>query len=553
MAINPQKLQNVANKYITEFIRCKTDFKYFCSKYILLELPGGDQPLNLYDKQYELVQLIEKEKFVIVLKSRQIGISTCLQSYATWLAIFYDNAVIGIISKDGKEATHFARTIRGMIEKLPNWMKPPKGILGRGFSKRTEQSFILTNGSKVISSPVNPNAPEKTLRGQAITFLIVDEGAFILYLEKAWTSMVPALSTNQSHARKMGVPYGTVVLSTPNKTVGIGKWYYNRYMNSLSGHDIFKPFIIHWKMVPELADDPDWYETQCRLFEDDPRKIQQELELKFLPSEGSFFEASTVETMQDSTKKAIEITKLYNGECWKFIEPIKGAYYLIGVDTASEHGQDKSAITIWDWETMEQVWEYRGKCKVLDFVKVVKVACAIYRNGTVVIESNSYGNQVVESMLDSPDYTTMVYKEKRGKDTLVGGLSTNSKTRPLMIDALYSYVSQFPEIVKSERLALELTGLVSKKNGKVEADDGSHDDLCMASACAFFVRKYDSGRIMVNSERLIGQSVELSEIININTKSIMQEFSNPNILKHIKDNMDEYQGFIDVLSLYDKI
>jgi len=549
------KIQTKANKYITEFIRCKNNFRYFCATYVLLELPGGDTPLMLYDKQDELVKLVNSNKYVIVLKSRQIGISTVIQAYATWLAIFYDNAVVGIISKDGKEATHFARTIRGMIEKLPDWMKPPKGVLGRGFAKRSEQSFILTNGSKVIASPVNPNAPEKTLRGQAITFLVIDEAAFVLYLDKAWTSMVPALSTNQMHAKKNGVPYGTVVLSTPNKTVGIGKWYFDRYNKAIADrNEIFKPFIIHWKMIPELADDPDWYQVQCKLFEDDPRKIQQELELKFLPSEGSFFEAITVEKMQDSSAIINETKriKLFGGECWKFEDANPGSYYLIGVDTASEHGADKSAITVWDWETLNQVWEYKGKCKVLDFVKVVKVACSLYRNGTVIIESNSYGNQVVEHINDSAEYTTMVYSEKRGEQTIVPGLSTNAKTRPLMIDALYSYISQFPEIVKSERLALELTGLITKKNGKVEAEEGSHDDLALSAALCFYVRKYDSSRVLVTTDKISEQSQEISSLINSNT-SHMDEMSNAQIMKYVKNNISEHQGFVDVLSLYDNM
>ena len=91
------------------------------------------------------------------------------------------------------------------------------------------------------------------------------------------------------------------------------------------------------------------------------------------------------------------------------------------------------------YESLEQVWEYQGKLKVLDFVKVVKYACATY-NGTVVVENNSYGNQVMEEINNSEDMT-MMYKEKRGENKVGSGLSTNAKTRPLMIDALYTYIA----------------------------------------------------------------------------------------------------------------
>lgn len=544
-----KKIKKVANKFVTEYLKCKSDFPYFCRTFIFLEAPSGDILFNPYKKQIELTDLLMEYHYLFVLKSRQIGISTIIQAYTTWLTIFYDNTVVGIISKDGAEATDFARVIRGMIEKLPDWMKPPKGIIGRGFNKRTERSFILTNGSKVYASPVNPNAPEKTLRGKALTFLVIDEAAFVSYIDTAWTSLVPALATNQMHAKKANVPYGTIVLSTPNKTNGVGEWYFKRYQKAISGNDIFQPFVIHWKMISELADDPDWYKTQCLLFDNDARKIAQELDLKFLPTEGSFFDADIAEYLQNAKEKPKEILKLFNGELWKFANSIPGRYYILGVDTAPEHGEDKSAITVWDYETLEQVAEYVGKCKVLDFVKAVKVLASQY-NGLIVVESNSYGNQVVEQ-LNNSEYSHMVYKEKRGKEMLFPGLSNNSKTRPLMIDALYSYITQFPECVKSERLVLELIGLVSKTNGRVEADVGAHDDLALATACAFYVRKYDPP-LLINTNEHSAIINDMTNIIQSNTE-IRTEFTSASIIKHAKENIGTMGGFNDILKMYDKL
>jgi len=543
-----ERIKGLADQYVTEYLKCKTDFEYFCRTYVLIEIPGKDVLLVPYKKQVELVNLVEKKRYVLVLKSRQIGISTIIQAYSAWLTVFFNNAVIGIISKDGKEATDFARAIRGMVEKIPEWMKPPKGPLGRGFSKRTEQSFILTNGSKVFASPVNPNAPDKTLRGKAITFLVIDEAAFVHHIDTAWTSLVPALSTNQMQAKKANVPYGTVVLSTPNKTNGIGEWYFKRYSKAVSRDDIFEPFVIHWKMIPELADDPHWYKTQCELFDHDKRKIAQELELKFLPTEGSFFETDTVEKIQNAVMEPIEIVRLFNGQVWKFNNAIPGRYYIMGVDTAPEHGEDKSAITVWDYETLEQVAEYQGKCKVLDFVKVVKVLATQYP-GMIVIESNSYGNQVVEQ-LNNSEFSYTIYKEKRGKQITFPGLSTNSKTRPLMIDALYSYISQYPECVKSERLALELTGLVTKTNGRVEADTGCHDDLALATSCVLYVRKYDPP-LMIETTEYSAMANDMANIIAGNT-SLQNDFTNAGVIKHVKDNLGEMSGFVDILNMYNQ-
>jgi hypothetical protein len=242
--------------------------------------------------------------------------------------------------------------------------------------------------------------------------------------------------------------------------------------------------------------------------------------------------------------------KLFGGEIWKFADPIPGRNYIIGVDTAPEHGSDKSAISIWDYETLDQVWEYQGKCKVLDFEKVVKVAAAQYP-GILVIESNSYGNQIVE-YLNASEYSFMMYKEKRGVNTIIPGLSTNMKTRPLMIDALYSYITQYPNCVKSERLALELTGLISKGE-KVEADKGCHDDIAMSAAVCFYVRKYDPP-MLLNSPKYENIAREMLDIVALNMEvEDTTGFNDKDIMEYAKKSIADPKRestFIDTIKFF---
>ena len=532
---------------VTEYLKCKNDFKYYCPRYVYIELAGGDKLLNPYEPQIRLSNTIHEKHHVIVLKSRQIGISTLVQAYASWLLVFYENVITGIISKDGPEATTFARNISSMIDKLPSWMKPKGG--SKGFVKRNEQSFILANGSKCFAATVNPKAPDKTLRGKPITFLVLDELAFIDYAEEAWTSLVPSLSTSQKQARDNGIPYGTVLLSTPNKTIGTGAFFYKMYTEAKKAQNIMTPFTIHWKDVKELANDPTWYQTQCQLFNNDHKKIQQELELKFLPTKGSFIPSKTAEKLQNNHQIPIQVVKIFRGESWKWEEPKRNKYYIIGVDTASEFGDDNSAIVIFDYETMNQVWEYCGKCSVDNFSKLVITMSNEYP-GLVVVESNSYGNQVIETFLKS-DHLEMLYRETRN-NKVYNGLSTNAKTRPLMISSLYTYVTQFPETIKSERLALELVGLTTKSNDRVEADKGVHDDLAMAAAFCYYVREYDPPLEFQIAQKgnidTFSKVMTMNNDINSNLKikhnkfqnMILTDITNPEIRKSLlnKDEKD---------------
>jgi len=121
-----------------------------------------------------------------------------------------------------------------------------------------------------------------------------------------------------------------------------------------------------------------------------------------------------------------------------------------------------------------------------------------------------------------------------------------------MIDALYSYMTEFPESVRSQRLALELTGLVSKTSGRVEADTGCHDDLALSTACCFYVRKYDPPLLLESAEgQYSGTNELLKDIVSFNTDRPV-EITNQSIMKSVKENIDKNLGFVDIMDLYNK-
>ena len=82
--IKKNRVKEKRKEYILEYMKCKNSFHYFSSRYILLELPGGDEPFNMYTLQKTLIDIIEDKRHVIVLKSRQVGISTTVQAYCCW-------------------------------------------------------------------------------------------------------------------------------------------------------------------------------------------------------------------------------------------------------------------------------------------------------------------------------------------------------------------------------------------------------------------------------------------------------------------------------------
>jgi hypothetical protein len=537
------------------YYKAKEDSVYFIEHFIELEEVGGNILFKLYDPQKDFLRTIVNDHHVITLKSRQIGISTIVQAFIVWALIFNKNVVVGVVSRDGPESTDFCRKVMAMIRNLPDWIRPK-------FVKEAEQTFILDNGCKFHASQVNAKKPENLFRGKACTIVVVDEAAFIDYIDEAFSGFGPTLVKAQSAAEAKGVPYGTIVISTPNKTVGIGKWYYERWVEAETNpNSIYKAKKIHWKQVKEFREDPTWYPRQCAILHNDRAKIQQELEMKFLASINSFFPGEIIEKLNDvDTPPIAKLTfESHDLQIWK--QPNKDSYYMICVDVASASGTDYSAIEIIDYVTFEQVAEYVGKLRVDDFCKVVESVCKIFPRNLTIVEENSYGNQVIEFLTRSSiDHNLYQHKikntAKNKRPTYKYGLSTNAQTRPLIFDSLYTYVSENTNLIKSRKLALELIGLEENTGGRinrVEASRGMNDDMAISLGFGAYVRMYDPPMSIssVTSEAVVDDMMGVldmgfsegsysSDINDMKYREKMTQHDVSNkILKHIKENLHE--------------
>jgi hypothetical protein len=224
--------------------------------------------------------------------------------------------------------------------------------------------------------------------------------------------------------------------------------------------------------------------------------------MAFISSDGSFW----------SDEVQIALNNLMNSEpdpATKVIDYMDGGrltlfkfnfdvtkFYLIGVDIASENGSDNSVIQVIDFETCEQIAEYVGKLEILKFTQIVKDIAIMFPNNLLIIENTGGFGLAILNILNNDDSNFNIYGETRmtGVGTkkrmkFVAGITTSSKTRPLIIESMYDHVKSNLDLIKSPRLASELLALTNK-NGKVQASVGNTDDLVMAFAFCFYVRKY---------------------------------------------------------------
>jgi len=82
-----------------QYIECAQDPAYFMKKYCMIQHPiKGKIPFDLYDFQEKTIEEFQTERMNVILKARQLGISTLTAGYALWMMTFHKDKNILVIA-----------------------------------------------------------------------------------------------------------------------------------------------------------------------------------------------------------------------------------------------------------------------------------------------------------------------------------------------------------------------------------------------------------------------------------------------------------------------
>ena len=182
-------------KIVSEILACRTSPIYYLETYGKVRHPiKGILPFKLYDFQKDVILKVIKNRFVIIVKGRQLGLSTLMAGYVAWFASFYNNKEILILANKGEVATKFVGKVKVFLQNVPDFLKPEIKVDNR-------QSIELGNGSIIRASTTTADAG----RSDALSLLVVDEASAIKKIEDVWTAARPTLATGGA----------AVIISTP--------------------------------------------------------------------------------------------------------------------------------------------------------------------------------------------------------------------------------------------------------------------------------------------------------------------------------------------------
>jgi len=473
-----------------QYIQCATDPAYFMKKYCMIQHPiKGKIPFDLYPFQEKTVSEFQSERMNVILKARQLGISTLTAGYALWMMTFHKDKNILVIATKQDVAKNLVTKVRVMHANLPSWLKQP-------CVEDNKLNLRYMNGSQIKAVSSGPEAA----RSEALSLLILDEAAFIDRIDQIWTASQATLTTGGQ----------CIALSTPN---GVGNWFHRTWVDAEEGRGMFNPIKLHWTVHPERNDD--WRTEQDTLL--GPSGAAQECDCDFLTSGTGVIDAVLLEKLRKEQCKDPVEKRGIDGNMWVWEPPNYNKDYIVCADVGRGDSADYSAFHVIELESLTQVAEYKGRINTKDFGNMLVSVATEYNDALLIVENNNIGWATIQQIIDR-DYPNLFYTSKdlqyvdvqhqvtnkhySEEKRMVAGFSTTSKTRPLIISKLEEFFREESVMVRSNRLIDELLTFVYINN-RAEAMQGYNDDLVMSFAIGLWVRD--------TALRLRTQGVELTK------------------------------------------
>ena len=458
-----------------EYKKCAVDPIHFMKKYCMIQHPvRGKIPFQLYPFQEKTLTQFNGNRFNVVLKSRQTGISTLCAGFALWKMIFNSDFNVLVIATKQDVAKNLVTKVRVMHELLPSWLKG-------GSMEDNKLSLRLQNGSQIKAIASSPDAG----RSEALSLLIFDEAAFIDDIDEIWVSAQSTLSTGGA----------CIALSTPN---GVGNWFHQTWLGAEESTNPFNTIRLHWTVHPER--NQKWRDEQEKLL--GTKKAAQECDCDFISSGETVIEPELLMFYKETYVIPPIEKGGFDGNLWKWEHADYSKSYMVVADVARGDGADYSTCHVIDIVNSVQVAEYRGKVDTKDFGNFLVALSTEYNDALLVIENANIGWATIQQVIDR-GYKNLFYMSKdlkyidiqhqmtnryRSEEKgLVAGFSTTSKTRPLIISKLTDYFREKSIIIRSSRLIDELFTFIYM-NGRAEAMKGYNDDLVMAISIGLWVR-----------------------------------------------------------------
>jgi len=525
--------------------------------------PGHNRvPLELFGYQQEALGTIRDNQFTVVLKARQLGLTTIVMAYALWLLLFRPGTSIVLVSKDQDTADSALLMLDVMWQFMPEDVRAQAPQLVNDAARHHAWKFGDGSMSRIRSYA----ATETVAAGGTPDLVIWDEAALARAQGDTLRTLMPLTDAGGS----------MIVFSTAR---GGSNGFASLYKEAKRGLSMFVPVFYPWhhsRLMNRLADrvascpagpcddcvDRTEYEAKRQTMSREPWKFHGEYpeddeeafrmsghsrfsglpgedEFDEFPLRGSFVEdADGNPTFLQSPEGNLHIVQ-------ELLDGVpEGATAVLAVDPSEGGGGDFLAMTA-GWMDEDGVPCRMAFWHSNDF-EPADVATEANLLGRFLVGSDDrpallavekaggYGDTILHELRTVHRYPhlyvhTYTGHRKNRRDTTFG-FPMNPTRRPLVIDALAKWLrfdTGVPTMIGVDPLLrAELGSFVVREDGKVAADVGAYDDLVMSTAIWVYVlqergksatsampepKGEDDGKVLLSVAHLFAEAEEIRQ------------------------------------------
>ena len=482
----PDRPEGEPNEFIPEqqfreMVRCddkEIGLHYFVNNYCKIHDNATRQwiPFRLWPAQIDALELIRTNKFALVPKSRQVGLTWICVCFILWHALFRPEILGLFFSLREKEASELLDfRLKGVYDHLPQWMKVKE------LNKDSTLEWEISTGSRVKASSTGGSD------SYAASIALVDEAELVYKSKKSLDKLLTDLAPTVSSADGWLILISRSEKSRPQST------FKTLLRSAIKGKGKYKYVFIPWYARPDRT--VDWYrqEVETSIAKGDvaldsvkeqyPATIEEFLSAA---ATGKRFNQEhirqcyiPVESVSYKDTDNEEFSELVNEIPPDFLTvyklPETGREYVACIDGA-EGGEaaDDSVCTIWDWETGEEVAVLAGKIESTPFALYTDRLATFYNSAKLLPERNNIGKTLILWWQLNSDLVIMEGNDST-KYTKKYGWNQNKKNKPMMWSKTADMLKEQQIVMHTQSTMLQLADVDgSTLDAPTEGHDGDY-------------------------------------------------------------------------------
>lgn len=461
------------------------------------------------------------DKYNIILKARQGGMSVCICALAIYYAITEPNCVCLMLSHNDESTRAIFNKLKAIYNSIPKAIRPK-------LVRNNRAELQLANGSIIACSTLG--AVDKG-RGNTAKLIHLSEFAFVKseYAEKQLLSLEQTLRPDghliiETTANGLNF-FHNLYRKAKNKENAYKCFFYNYIDTSEMFKEEYKDYWRIWKNThngkefskEDLTEDEEellkeyegmtleilcWRRLKMQNASED--NFNQEFpltdEMAFITTGASVFDNARITSVLKALKLVkekyipksqivddlpLELRKFYGRSFFIYQKPKPKERYWIGVDTSEGVKQDYSTCIVMNKEGQEVAMFKNNEIKPYMFADFVNELGRYYNKAHLVVEKASGGHSVIEKLKYTHKYVNMAKYKTYDEFNIVKyktGFDTNQKTKSIAINDFRELFEKGQVQLNSEELLEEMKVYEMNDSGSMGAMSGYHDDLVMATA-----------------------------------------------------------------------